>query len=154
MVNTEVGIQPAPANGKMQPSQAQNITQQEIAQFSPDLDIEVDKAALQSAPKSAINLCMEYHEFELGTPIRGIYIGCTPYRCANKQTGEEILLVGAVFVDENRNPKINCAVKFVQAISRFPLKTAFEVSLTKTKKTASGGNMQMFDIRMLNMAAQ
>ena len=137
----------------VQPSTSQPATL-EIAQFTPDMDVQIDKKALQAADASAINMALEYHEFAQDEPVRGIYLGCTPYRCVNKQTGEEAVLTGAVFVDENRNPKINCAVKFVTTVSRFPLKTAFEATFKKTKKTGSGGNMQMFDIRLLNYPVQ
>jgi hypothetical protein len=117
--------------------------------FSPDTPVTVNKEALKEAPRSALNICLEYHEFEIGQPVRGIFLGLTPYKCADKQSGEEVVLTGAVFVDENGSVKINCAVKFVTTLSMFGLKTAFEATFTRTKKTGNGGNMQLFDIRPL-----
>lgn len=123
----------------------------ELEQFSPTEVIVVDKKKLQSAEVASINMSLDYHEFVAGEEVRGIYLGLTHYRCEDKQNpGEEKVLTAAVFVDLEGNPKVNAAAKFVDAVSRFKLKQAFSATHTKTKKTGTGGNMQLFDIRKLD----
>lgn len=110
----------------------------------------VDKSKLEKAEIASINLCFEYHEFQIKEEVRGIYLGLAPYHCIDKQTGEEKELIGAVFVDYDGNPKINCASKFVGSVSKLEIKDAFSAECTRTKKTGNGGNLQLFNIRKLD----
>ncbi len=122
-------------------------------QFTGDVDVQVDGKALVEAGRSSLNLSLEYHSFEMGQPIRGLFLGVMPYRCVDQNTGEESVLTGAVWVDQDQNVKINCAAKFVSTVSQWPCKTAFEATFRRTKKTSSGGNMQLFDVRKLDYTA-
>ncbi len=122
--------------------------------FSPETSVVVDKKKINAAPRSALNVSLDYHEFVMNEPVRGIFLGLTPYRCVDKVSGEEVILSGAVFVTDDGAMKINCAVKFVTTLSMFGLKTAFEATFIRTKKTGSGGNMQIFDIRPLAYKAE
>ena len=155
MKNQEVETKNPAENTNLPASQTDNLPamgqSMNTASFSPSEIIEVNKVALQKAEVKSINMSLEYHEFEAGVEIRGIYLGLTTYRCEDKQNpGEEKVLAAAVFVDMDGNPKLNCAAKFVDAVSRFELKTPFSAVHTRIKKTSSGGNMQLFDIRKLD----
>lgn len=131
---------------------AESATQFIPTQFTGDVDVQVDGKALVAANKSSLNLSLEYHSFEMGSPIRGLFLGVMPYRCVDQQSGEETILTGAVWVDQDQNVKINCAAKFVSTVSQWACKTAFEATFRKTKKTSGGGNMQLFDVRKLDYA--
>lgn len=122
-------------------------------QFTGDVEVNVDAKALVEANRSSLNLSLEYHSFEMGVSIRGLFLGVMPYRCVDQNTGEENILTGAVWVDQDQNVKINCAAKFVSTVSQWPCKTAFEATFRKTKKTSNGGNMQLFDVRKLDYSA-
>lgn len=120
--------------------------------FSPTEIITVDKNALKKAEVASINMSLEYHEFVQGEEVRGVYLGMTTHKCADRQNpGEEKILAAAVFIDENGNPKINSATKFVDAVYRFKKKQVFAATHTRIKKTSTGGNMQLFDVRKLDM---
>ncbi len=146
-----VPVETSPENGEVtvtqaaSPAPAINVTAFDI-NFMP----QVDAAALAAAPKQGLNLSIIYHSFEMGVEERGLFLGCLPYRCVNQISGEEEILTGAVWVDPTGQGKICCAVKFVSAIAGLPAGTAFVAVFNKTKKTSSGGNMQLFDIRKLD----
>ncbi len=152
MKNNETAIaqqgETAPAQTAPAPM-AVNVTQFDMT-FMP----EIDAAALAAAPKQGLNLSIIYHSFEIGVEERGLFLGVMPYRCVNQQTQEEEILSGAVWVDQTGQGKICCAVKFVSAVASLPAGTAFAATFTKTKRTTTGGNMQLYDVRQLGYHAQ
>lgn len=139
---TESAVITAPAGGAVAQAQTgRNVTAFDFS-FVPDIDAK----KLEAAPKVGLNLSMVYHSFEQGVEERGLFLGCMDYPCVDEKTGEVNMLLGAVWVDKNRQGKICCAVKFVSAIQAMPSGTAFSATFTKTKRTKSGRNMQLFDV--------
>ena len=144
---TDTGHQPATIVG---PSRASG------AQFMPEKGDEVlngvDTAALKTAERSSLNIATQYYDFQLKTPIRVVYLGLTMAKTVNQQTGEEVELESAVFVDETNTIYVNAGVKLVTALAQLPAKTPVEITWTGTKKTGNGGQMRLFDVRVLRPA--
>lgn len=73
------------------------------------------------------------------------------HTAVNKETGEETPLPAVVLLDETRTFKVNAAVKLCAALERLPSETPVQITWTKTKKTQNGGQMRLFDVRILNL---
>lgn len=123
--------------------------------FLPDLSDEilsrVKPEALKKAEASNLNIATQYYDFELNKPIRAIFLGLAVHKAVSQQTQEEVVLESVVFIDETRTMYVNSAVKLVSALAQLETGTPVQITWTGTKKTSNGGQMRLFDVRVLRM---
>lgn len=115
-----------------------------------DLLSGINTEALKTAEESAMNISTQYYDFQLGKPLRCVYLGSTIAKTVTDQ-GEEVILPAVVFVDETRTMYTNSGIQLVKSLEALPAKTPVQITWTGTKKTGSGGQMRLFDVRILKV---
>jgi hypothetical protein len=100
-----------------------------------------DTQIIEKGVAGDFSVALNYHEFQQDEPVRGIWMGITNYECVDKQTGELKTIPGAVFITGRtvrgqlvKETRINCSVKFVDALKRMPQGFAFEATMTGRKQ--------------------
>lgn len=133
-INQDTAVQPMIGGMEIAPN---------AVMFDPGVDMP-DIAGLATKKKSAITTNPDYHEFEQGEVIRGVYLGIAPHRCKDQMTGVVKTIPAAVFVNDKRQTKKNGAAKFRAHLEDKPMYYEFEVVMTGIKKGKSGNMIQQF----------
>ena len=101
---------------------------------------------------AGINTALQYLSLEQGEPQRFVFMGIIPeYTCMNMH-GEMVSLQAAVLVDDKKDFYAYAATQAVGTFldRGFPIGTPIEICWNKTKKTKSGGNLNMHSIKPLH----
>lgn len=119
--------------------------------FKPEVEITpmIEPEDLDKAKPAALNIATQYYDFQQGVAVRAVFLGITTARTVNQQTSEEVTLPAVVFIDQTRTMYVNSAVKLVAAFENVEAGTPVQITWTGTKKTGSGGQMRLFDVRIL-----
>jgi hypothetical protein len=126
--------------------------------FDPNTVVTTDTAILEAGSAGDFSIALNYHEFQQDEPVRGFFLGITNYECTDRDTGELKSIPGAVFMTGKKvrgqfvkETRINCSVKFVQALRGMPMGFAFEATMTGRK---SKGDKSIAQFHIVQLTAE